>query len=236
MRGEHSLGPEVSGVRRAYDTVADDYARLLPDTRAETPLDLAMIEAFAERVCDADEVLDAGCGAGRMSRHLADRGCTMRGVDLSPGMVEAGRRAHPDLDLSVASLEDLPFEDGRFAGVLAWYSIIHTPDAQLRPLLAELLRVLRPGGHLLLGFQDGSGAQDLSDAYARQGHHVVLTRYRRTADQMAALLSNLGTDEVVRLVRAPAQPWEDDDQAMLLVRRRARHTSPTCGSPARVAP
>ncbi|GGK71534.1 class I SAM-dependent methyltransferase [Ornithinimicrobium pekingense] len=217
--------------RRAYDTVADDYARLLPDTRAETRLDLAMVEALVDHVRDAGEVLDAGCGAGRLTRYLADRGCTVRGVDLSPGMVAAGRRAHPDLDLQVASLLDLPFADGRFAGALLWYSTIHTPGPGLPPLLAEVVRVVRPGGVLLVGFQAGHGTVDLAASYGRHGHDVELTRWRRTPDEMAALLTAAGTTEVARLVRAPdpQQPWEDDDQAFLLVRRTDDPTPPTPG-------
>lgn len=207
-------------VRRAYDTVAGDYARLLPDTRAEAPLDLAMVDAFVDRVRTAGEVLDAGCGAGRMSRYLVDRGCSVRGVDLSPAMVAAGRQAHPDLDLCVASLLDLPLQDGQFAGALLWYSTIHTPDAELPALLAEVVRVVRPGGPLLLGFQAGEGAVDLAEAYGRQGHAVALTRYRRTADQLAGLLTRAGTTEVARLVRRPEADHEDDDQAVLLVRVR----------------
>lgn len=205
-------------VRVAYDTVAADYARLLPDTRAERPLDLAMVDALVARVKATGEVLDAGCGAGRMGRYLADRGCAVRGVDLSPGMIAAGRRDHPDLDLSVASLLDLPFDDSRFTGVLLWYSTIHTPDALLPQLLHEVVRVVRPGGHLLVGFQAGVGTKNLSDAYGRHGHRVVLERYRRAPDQVARLLREAGAVEVARMVRAP-EGSEDDDQAFLLARR-----------------
>ncbi|MFB9733347.1 class I SAM-dependent methyltransferase [Ornithinimicrobium kibberense] len=206
-------------VQTAYDLVADDYARLLPDTRAETALDLAVLDAFVARVRDEGDVLDAGCGAGRMARHLADRGCRVRGVDLSPRMIAAGRRAHPDLDLTVASLADLPFEDGRFAGVMAWYSTIHTPDEELPGVLAELVRVLRPGGHLLVAFQAGEGVVDLAESYGRHGHDVVLERYRRTVGTMADLLVRAGCREVARMVRAP-EGKEAEDQAVLLVRRR----------------
>src|SRR6185312_6855448 len=68
-------------VRHAYDTVAEDYATHLPDTRAEAPLDLAMVDAFAEAVTSSDSgrVLDAECGAGRMTRYLAERGCLVEG-------------------------------------------------------------------------------------------------------------------------------------------------------------
>ena len=81
-------------VRHAYDTVAEDYAAYLPNTRAEAPLDLAMVDAFVAAVTSTADakVLDAGCGGGRMSRYLADRGCRVEGVDLSSGMVAAARR------------------------------------------------------------------------------------------------------------------------------------------------
>jgi predicted TPR repeat methyltransferase len=57
-----------------------------------------MVDAFAAAVTAGDDVrvLDAGCGAGRMSRYLADRGCLVEGVDLSSGMVAMARRDHPD--------------------------------------------------------------------------------------------------------------------------------------------
>lgn len=205
-------------VQTAYDLVADDYARLLPDTRAETDLDLAVLDVFVERVRDEGELLDAGCGAGRIARHLTDRGCRVRGVDLSPRLVAAGRRIHPDLDLSVASLAELPFEDDRFAGVMAWYSTIHTPDDELPGVLVELVRVLRPGGHLLVAFQAGEGVVDLARSYGRHGPAVVLERYRRTADAMAHLLDRAGCQEVVRMVRAP-EGKEAEAQAVLLMRR-----------------
>ena len=108
---------DFGSVRHAYDTVAEDYATYLPDTRAEAPLDLAMVDAFAEAVTSGDDarVLDAGCGAGRMSRYLADRGCLVEGVDLSPGMIAMARRDHRDLVFTVGSLIDLPYADDSHA-------------------------------------------------------------------------------------------------------------------------
>lgn len=204
-------------VRHAYDTVAADYARLLPDTRAEQPLELAMVDAFVSAVGHGP-VLDAGCGAGRMTRHLTGRGVAVEGVDLSPGMLEQARRAQPGTRLTEASLTDLPFGDGGFAGALVWYSTIHLADDDLRTALAELVRVVRPGGHLLVAFQAGTGTRDLTGTYRSLGHEVSLVRHRRTAEQMATLLHDLGTREVARLVRSPAGT-EVDDQAVLLVRR-----------------
>ena len=206
-------------VRRAYDTVAEDYADLLPDTRAETPLDLAMVDAFiaASTSGGPGTVLDAGCGAGRMSRHLADRGCAVAGVDLSPNMVAMARRDHPDLRFTVGSLTALPYPDDQFDGVMLWYSIIHTPPAGQRHIFQEAARVLRPHGHLLVGFQSGVGVRDVAVAYRRFGHEIELERHLYSADQVAELLGAAGLREVSRLVRH-AEGNERDDQAVLLAR------------------
>lgn len=205
------------GVQRAYDTVAQTYADHFPDTRAESPLELAVVDAFAAAVTSREgaRVLDAGCGAGRMSRYLADRGCSVQGVDLSPRMVDMARRDHPDLDFAVASVTDLPFPDDTFAGVMVWYSAIHTPPAGQPRIFAEAARVLAPGGHFLIGLQAGEGTRDVSAAYARFGHDVELERYLYTADEVADLAADVGLTEIARMVRR-AQGSERDDQTALL--------------------
>ena len=210
---------DEDAVRRAYDAVAPDYAALLPDTRAESPLDLALVDAFAAAVAGSGDAraLDAGCGAGRMSRYLADRGVRVQGVDLSPGMVAQARRHHADLTFGTAPLAALPFEQGAFDGVLLWYSVIHTPPAGLAPVLAEAVRVLRPGGHLLVGFQAGAGRRDLTAVYRRHGHDVRLDRHLHDPEQVAGQLRAAGARELARLVRR-AEGSERDDQAVLLAR------------------
>ncbi len=210
---------DYGNVRHAYDTVADDYASYLPDTRAEARLDLAMIDAFAEAVTSGEDarVLDAGCGAGRMSRYLAERGCLVEGVDLSENMVAIARRDHPDLVFTMGSLTDLPYPDTEFAGVMLWYSIIHTPSAGLPRICAEVARVLRPAGHVLVGFQSGEGTRDLSATYRRFGHDVQLDRHLHTADHVASQLEAVGLREACRMVRR-SQAGEKDDQAVLLAK------------------
>lgn len=206
-------------VREAYDTLADDYATHLPDTRAEARLDLAMIDAFAEAVTAGEDarVLDAGCGAGRMSRFLAERGCAVEGVDLSTGMVARAKRDNPEMVFTGGSLTDLPYADDQFAGVMLWYSIIHTPPAGQARIFAEVRRVLRPAGHVIVGFQSGRGTRDVSAAYRRFGHEVLLERHLYTPDDVAARLEAVGLRESCRLVRR-AQGRERDDQAVLLAR------------------
>jgi SAM-dependent methyltransferase len=208
---EHSWAP----VRAAYDTVATDYARLLPDTRYEARLDLAMLADFTARVIGAGPVLDVGCGPGRMTRVLADRGVDVSGIDLAPEMVRIARARHPDLRFAVGSSDSLDAGTGSLAGVLAWYSIIHTPPDRLPAVLAEFLRVLRPGGWLLTAHQSGVGSRSIRSAY---GHDLDLTAYLYTADHVAGVLAELGADVHARLSRGP-EPPEYREQAFVLARR-----------------
>jgi ubiquinone/menaquinone biosynthesis C-methylase UbiE len=210
------------GVQRAYDTVAEFYASYFPDTSAESPLDRAMIDSFAAAVMrsgDGARVLDAGCGTGRVSRYLADRGCRVDGVDLSPGMIGMARRDHPDLPFAVGSLTALPYRDEQFDGVMLWYSIIHTPPAGLARIFAEAVRVLRPRGHLLVGSQSGNGTRDVAVVYRRFGHEIDLERHLYTADHLVAHVDAVGLREVSRMVR-PAQGTERDDHTAVLARAR----------------
>jgi SAM-dependent methyltransferase len=209
---------DYTSVQRAYDTVADDYAAHLPDTRAEAALDLAMIDHFIAAIgASGGPVLDAGCGAGRITRYLADRGCGVEGLDLSPAMVAAARRDHPDLTFAVGSIADLPFPDSGFAGVLLWYSTIHTPPDRLGRVFSEVTRVLRARGYLLIAFQSGYGTRDVGAAYRGFGHDVQLRRYLTTADDVATHLGVVGLSETCRLVRA-AQGSEWDAQTVMLAR------------------
>ena len=210
---------DTAGVRAAYDTIAEDYAARLPDTRAESPLDLAVLDAFTAAVLAQDDprVLDAGCGAGRMSAHVAARGCRVEGVDLSPGMVAMARRDHPGLRFEVGVLTELPCTAGTFAGVMLWYSVIHTPPAEHGAIFSEVARVLRPGGHVVVAFQSGEGVRDVAPSYRGLGHDVVLERHLTTADAVSAGLGAVGLHEVCRLVRRPKE-GERDDQAVVLAR------------------
>lgn len=205
----------LAATRATYDTVAESYARLIPDLRAESALDRALLETFAREVRGKGPVLEAGCGAGRMTAHLAGLGLEISGVDLSPRMVGVARRTYPGLRFEVGSLTALDVADGALAGVLAWYSLIHLPPAELPAALAELARVLAPGGRLLAAFQAGDEHRAMTTAY---GHPVSCDVWRLPPERVAALVEEAGLEVTTRLVRAP-EGRERVPQAGLLARR-----------------
>jgi SAM-dependent methyltransferase len=204
-------------VQAAYDTVAEDYAELLRDELDRKPLDRALLRTFAEAVAagGGGRVADVGCGPGRITAHLHDLGRDAFGVDLSPAMIAVARRTHPHLRFEVGSMTGLDLPDGGLAGVVAWYSIIHFPPERLPGVLAELLRVVAPGGYLLLAFQAGDERVRLARAY---GHEIALDAYRLPPDRIVSLVEAAGATLEARLVRA-AGAREKTPQAFLLARK-----------------
>ena len=135
-----------------YDSIAESYA-------AEN--ETSLMNAYYERPAMLDlagdvagrRVLDAGCGAGPLFAALRDRGAEVTGVDASAGMLElARRRLGADADLRVVDLADpLPFPDGAFDDVMASLVLHYLRD--WGPTLAELRRVLKPGGRLIVSVE-----------------------------------------------------------------------------------
>ena len=95
-------------------------------------------------------ILDAGCGSGPLSAALRAKGALVTGFDVSAAMVDLARqRLGDDADLHVADLAaPLPFADAEFDDVVASL-VLHYLEDWAGPL-AELRRVLKPGGRLIL--------------------------------------------------------------------------------------
>ena len=93
------------------------------------------------------DVLDAGCGTGQNSIWLREKGFNVTGADFSEFALEQARRAH-GIDFRLADLTDLPFADESFDAIFCIGVLMHVP--QIERALQELVRVLRPGGWLVI--------------------------------------------------------------------------------------
>jgi SAM-dependent methyltransferase len=92
--------------------------------------------------------LDAACGTGRHAAFLATRGHRVAGVDTSPAMLAHARSRVPAATLALGSLAALPIPSASVDVAVCALALMHLPD--LRPAIAELARVVRPGGRVVL--------------------------------------------------------------------------------------
>jgi SAM-dependent methyltransferase len=110
-------------------------------------LDEPLVGAILDTL-PAGDALDAACGTGRFSVRLAERGHRVIGVDNSPEMLELARGKVPTGDFRIGDLHDLPLPDRSVDLVLCSLALAHVPD--LRPVVAEMARVTRAGGHIVI--------------------------------------------------------------------------------------
>jgi SAM-dependent methyltransferase len=132
-----------------FDRIAAVYDDSLPAHVVEHYL--AKRIAFIARLCPQGSVLDVGCGTGALAQRLAGRGYEVAGVDPSEGMLEILRARSPEVNAVKGSGTELPFASERFDLVLTVATLHHIAQADaVRRTLAEMVRVCRPAGRILI--------------------------------------------------------------------------------------
>jgi ubiquinone/menaquinone biosynthesis C-methylase UbiE len=206
-----------------YDSFAGSYS---------TDNESNLINGYYERPAMIDlagdvnghRVLDAGCGSGPLSAALSAKGAIVTGFDSSSAMVELARqRLGENAALHVADLsQPLPFADGAFDDVVASL-VLHYLRDWMEPL-AELRRVLKPGGRLILSVNhplvykwinpsaDYFAITQWSEEYTFSGQSAVLTYWHRPLHAMTAAFTGAG----FRLSVLSEPPFSPDTPRELL--------------------
>ncbi|WP_313887865.1 class I SAM-dependent methyltransferase [Lentzea alba] len=201
--------PESSAVI-ADVAVENDYDGFAEAYTAEN--ETSLLNAYYVRPAIVDlagdvagrRILDAGCGAGPVSVALRDRGAVVSGFDRSAKMVELARqRLGDDVDLRVADITGpLPYPDGAFDDAVAAL-VLHYLEDWTAPL-AELRRVLKPGGRLIVVVNhpillkmvhretDYFATTKWSDEYDFNGQKAVLTYWHRPLHAMTDAFTAAG--------------------------------------------
>src|SRR5580692_3831206 len=138
-------------IRERFTETADAFARTVRRTRSEEAEELA--ERVTDGLANVEKLLaiDLACGPGTYTRPLAARVRQAIGADLTPAMVEkaraeAARDGIANIEFVCADIYALPFADGAAGIVSCGYAFHHMTDVV--GALAEMVRVLQPGGRM----------------------------------------------------------------------------------------
>ncbi|WP_309710605.1 bifunctional demethylmenaquinone methyltransferase/2-methoxy-6-polyprenyl-1,4-benzoquinol methylase UbiE [Pseudolysinimonas sp.] len=145
-RADLSKDPDdVSGM---FDQVASGYERTnVVMSLGNDPLwRIATIKAIEPK--PGERILDVATGTGVVAARLQRSGATVVGLDFSAGMVEEGRRRHPKIEFVEGDAQKLPFGDDEFDVVTISFGLRNVEDPKVA--LAEMYRVLKPGGRLVI--------------------------------------------------------------------------------------
>lgn len=187
-REEETAVPEFE-VGDAYAEWAPSYdSQDNPIFAAEEPAMAALLDGIPP-----GQALDAACGTGRQSAILRQLGHSVVGIDSSPAMLRLAKAKVPDADFRLGRLDQLPAPDAAFDLAVCSLALTHLPD--IRGAVAELARVVRPGGQIVIsdihpmfvalsaqaGFRNRAGAPSFTKNYV----HLVSSYF--AAFQAASL-------------------------------------------------
>jgi SAM-dependent methyltransferase len=136
-------------IRRAWDDVAETYAR----RRDPTGSDADLLYDLRDRLGPDPTVLDVGCGDG--ARTLANLPGGSLGLDVSRTGLELAAGNVPEARLVQAEMRESPFRADTVDAITAYHAVFHVPRAEHPDVYREFARLLRPGGQLLMTLPSG---------------------------------------------------------------------------------
>ena len=117
----------TKNTRISCDRLADEYVRRIYEELQHKPFDRQLLNQFAARAKGTGLVCDLGCGPGHVARYLREQRAQVFGIDLSPELVERARRLNPGIEFQQRNMFALDAPEAAWAGIVAFYSIIHVP-------------------------------------------------------------------------------------------------------------
>lgn len=149
---------------------------------------------YTARFGAGKDVLEVGCGTGLILERIAGFARRAEGIDLSPGMLEKARER--GLTVKEGSATDIPYGDASFDVACSYKVLAHVPD--LKKALAEMSRVVRPGGFVLAELYNPRSFRGLAKKFGPAGkigeetrESAVYTRFDTPAEIERALPDDL---------------------------------------------
>jgi SAM-dependent methyltransferase len=199
------MEPVIEETQQGYNKVAAAYARAFIDEQDKKPMDREMLQRFATETAGKGLVCDMGCGPGQIAAYLYDH-CglkTVLGMDLSPRFIEEAQKLHPQIPFRQGNMLAINEKEAAWAGITAFYCLIHIPHSQIVDALKELKRVLIPGGVLLLTFHIGSDIVHVDQFFEEQ---VSLDFIFFEPQEMEGYLQAAGFERIETRTRPPYAP------------------------------
>lgn len=108
--------------------------------------------AIAQELADVHvpRSLEIGCGFGRLSYVIAEHSAKHTAIDINPAALDRARGTYPDVEYKLGSADALPMEDASVQLIVTWTVLQHVPPDRIDRACREVIRVLAPGGTLLL--------------------------------------------------------------------------------------
>ncbi|WP_439681202.1 class I SAM-dependent methyltransferase [Embleya sp. MST-111070] len=221
-------------VRSVYLRVAEEYDERIPGNGPSDDLfTQAERDFLLGKIRPGERVLDMGCGTGRFTVPMAERGARLSGLDISRSMLDVAERKLSErglaADLREGDMAAIPFPDASFDTVTSMLALMHIPIADRPAVFAEVRRVLRPGGRMLLGVKnsvfermftgDRFASVDVTDVANKQllftntrsGDEYVAPWFSFSPHELTVLFATVGMTVTQLRGNSPIAVWLADE-------------------------
>jgi len=168
---------DLHAIVHAYAAGAEEYARKFGDDLVTNEFDREVLNEAIAGLAARARVLDIGCGPAQVSAHVREAGHAAVSIDLTLEMLLVARSRGAADSAVRADVQRLSVADGVADAAICWYSLHHLPRAAMPSALAEIRRVLRVGGRLLIGTHGGVGEQTHAVEWEGRAETVIVTHY-----------------------------------------------------------
>jgi len=174
-----------------YDKNAEKYA----DSAEKAP-PTKLIERFLSMLPKSPKVLDAGCGSGRDSRILNEKGAKVTGLDISKGLLEEAEKRSKNIEYIEGNITAMKFPDASFDGLWSHASLVHLESIEdVEKTLGEFNRVLKSGGILYIFTKEQLGYDKTAIVSDSLSNHDRFFRYY-TKEELRNLVSKAGFGDI----------------------------------------
>jgi len=190
--------------RQSYDNTASLYQqntiKLGPEIKAKV---------FFSYLPPHSKILDLGCGPGRDAQYFVEKGHEVVGVDISPQMIALARESVPKAQFFVSDIESFHLDPESVDAIWASASLLHVSKQAIPNVLANLYRILKPGGIFYVSMKKGAGDEIKADQ--RYGGVEKFWNYV-SEDELAHLLTKHGfhileQETQKKLTSYQTHPW-----------------------------
>lgn len=177
----------MKGIREYYDKTASLWA----ETWYEKDEALPKLRSLMAELPANPRVLDLCCGAGYESRHLAQLGAQVVGIDLSENCIAIARERNPGLAFHVDDMRADYAYIGQVDAVVCIAGLVHLPAEELRLAFERMCAVLKPGGKVMLEVRCGTGRIDSQSDVVVDGERYDRSFYGHTLEELTAASEGL---------------------------------------------
>jgi ubiquinone/menaquinone biosynthesis C-methylase UbiE len=145
-------------------------------------------------------------------------------MDLSPEMISRARELNPGIEFNQGDMRSLPIGDDAWAGIAAFYAIVNLSPADLAQALREMMRVLLPGGRLLLSFHIGNDTSQVEELW-NSGAALEFHFFRVTTVEGYLRASGFAIEEIIEREPYGADVEYQSRRAYIFAQKRITKTS-----------